>query len=35
MVKSVKMSAFCNGWCSNIALNNIIKNIENFTDEEA
>ena len=28
------MSTFCNGWCSNIALNNIIKNKENFTDEE-
>ena len=28
------MSTFCNGWCSNIALNNVIKNKENFTDEE-
>ena len=28
------MSTFCNGWCSNIALNNIIKNKENVTDEE-
>ena len=32
-VKILKMSTFCNGWCSNIALNNI-KNKENFTDEE-
>ena len=32
-VKIIKMSTFCNGWCSNIALNNI-KNKENFTDEE-
>ena len=27
------MSTICNGWCRNIALNNI-KNKENFTDEE-
>ena len=27
------MSTFCNGWCSNMALNNI-KNKENFTDEK-
>ena len=28
------MSTFWTGWCSNIAWNNIIKNKENFTDEE-
>ena len=28
------MNTFCNGWCSNIVLNNIIKNKENFTDEQ-
>ena len=28
------MHTYCNGWCSNIALNNVIKNKENFTDEE-
>ena len=28
------MRTFCNGWCRNIALNNIVKNKENFSDEE-
>ena len=28
------MSTFCNSWCRNIALSNIIKNKENFTHQE-
>ena len=30
----LKVSTFCNGWCSNIALNNITKSEENFADEK-
>ena len=33
-VKIFKMRTFCNGWCRIVALNNIIKNKQNFSDEE-